>query len=347
MHAHSLMCDINGLELSQEEREILNHPLVGGVILFARNYADPKQLRSLAEEIHAIRSPALLVAVDQEGGRIQRFVEGLTRLPSCAAIGAMYGTDPEHARHVVGQAAWLMAAELCVLGVDFSFAPVVDLDYGVSKVIGDRAFSGDPQTTIELAGLYVQGMRMAGMSAVIKHFPGHGATPLDSHLDLPVDDRSLEEIEHSDLMPFAQLIQAHPAPMGVMAAHILFPQVDAAPAGYSSIWLDDILRGQLGFTGAVFSDDLNMAGAAWAGSDFAQRAEAAAGCDMILVCNNSAGLSQILDGIQSWTDSPVLERRLDAMRSGGECASLSLEELRIIPRWCQAAHVLERLESLE
>ena len=317
-----VMIDIAGTVLTAEDREWLSHPRVGGIILFTRNYASVEQLKALVEEIHALRSPRLLVAVDHEGGRVQRFREGFTRLPAVAGLGAIYDRDPRQALRLAELAGWLMAAELRVVGVDFSFAPVLDLGRGISTVIGDRAFHATPQGVARLAQAYVTGMRNAGMAATGKHFPGHGAVAADSHLALPVDDRSLEEITTEDIYPFRTLITHGLA--GIMPAHVVYPQVDSLPAGVSRFWLGEVLRTRLGFSGVIFSDDLSMVGVAGIGS-YADRAHAAlaAGCDMVLVCNNRAGAIEVLQALESY-DQPLTHLRLVRMhgREGGYSANL-------------------------
>ncbi|MEW5769391.1 MAG: beta-N-acetylhexosaminidase [Pseudomonadota bacterium] len=279
-----VMADVAGLELTQEERERLLHPSVGGVILFKRNYDNPAQLAALCREIHALRSPHLLIAVDHEGGRVQRFREGFTPIPPMRAIGEVWDDHPQRARRLARDAGYVIGAELRAAGVDFSFAPVLDLDYGSSGVIGNRAFHRNAQAVGELAHALVLGLHEAGMSAVGKHFPGHGFVAADSHLAVPVDERGLADMEFSDLLPFRQLIDLGLA--GIMPAHVIYPRVDDKPAGFSHRWLTEILRGEYGFEGVIFSDDLTMEGASVAGG-ITERAIAAlqAGCDMVLVCN--------------------------------------------------------------
>ncbi len=291
-----VMVDVAGLELAPEEREMLAHPLVGGVILFARNYAAPEQLRALTAAIHALRAPPLLVAVDHEGGRVQRFIAGFTRLPPMRALGGVHDRDPALARNLAGALGIVLAAELAEHGVDFSFAPVLDIDFGSSSVIGDRAFHSEPAVVTALAGAFVAGMRRVGMSAVGKHFPGHGFVRADSHQEVPVDERERAVIAAHDLAPYAALI-GHGLG-GVMPAHVIYPRVDARPAGFSPVWLRDILRGELRFRGMIFSDDLSMAGAAVAGGMVERAAAAlAAGCDMVLVCNAPQAAATVLDGL--------------------------------------------------
>lgn len=308
-----LMLDVRAEELSAEEQEILRHPFVGAVILFSRNYFDVPQLKHLVQQINAKRDVPLLLAVDHEGGRVQRFRKGFSRIPPAASFRALWDARHPDGVKQAEQMGWLMAAELRVLGIDFSFAPVLDLDYGSSAVIGDRAYHSSAQGVIALAGAYMQGMHKAGMAATGKHFPGHGYVALDSHTDLPKDERPLVEIIQQDLQPFLDL-----AAMGmeaVMPAHVIYEQVDELPAGFSSIWLQDILRDQYGFDGVIFSDDLNMAATHHMGS-FTERARLAldAGCDMILACNNPMGAIEILDNHTRLEANRRYQTRLERMR---------------------------------
>lgn len=300
-----VMLDVVGLEMTSEERERLRHPAVGGVILFARNYRDPEQLRALVADIHAQRTPPLLVAVDHEGGRVQRFREGFTRLPAPGSFGAGGAHASETARRAARAAATILALELRAHGIDFSFAPVLDLDYGRSRVIGDRAFHADPDVVTQLALAFVHGLADGGMGAVGKHFPGHGFAEADSHVDAPVDPRPLDAIAASDLIPFRRLVSN--GLTAVMPAHVIYPAVDAVPAGFSRRWLQEILRGELGFRGVIFSDDLSMVGAHSAGS-IVDRARAAleAGCDMVLVCNDSASAAILVEGLHRPCSAPSL-----------------------------------------
>ena len=288
-----LMIDLEGSALSAVERELLRHPLVGGVLLFTRNYVEPAQLTALVEEIHAARSPAPIVAVDHEGGRVQRFRAGFSLLPPARRIGHEFDAAPKAGLALARQLGWLMAAELRAHGVDISFAPCVDLDLGVSEVIGDRAFHAQSEAVAQLAVAYVHGMRDAGMGATAKHFPGHGAVAADSHQTLPVDRRGLADLA-GDLAPYRRLI-ANGLP-AVMVGHLLFPAVDPAPASLSARWIRDVLRGQLRFQGVVFADDLSMGGAAAYGDVVTRARQAlAAGCDMLPVCNNRASVTELLD----------------------------------------------------
>jgi len=311
-----LMVDIAGTSLTAEDREVLAHPLIGSVILFSRNYRDRSQLAALTAAIRALRSPHLLVAVDHEGGRVQRFREGFTRLPPLRALGRGYAEDRRAALALVQTAAWLMAAELRAVGVDFSFAPCVDLDYGVSEVIGDRAFHADADVVAALAVAYIAGMREAGMAATAKHFPGHGAVVADSHVALPVDRRDFTGLE-ADLRPYRLLIANHLA--AIMAAHVVFPAVDELPASLSHRWISGVLRGDLGFHGCVFADDLTMGGAAAFG-DVATRARLAyaAGCDVLPICNDRPAVLAVLDGFKPAVLNPASQARLVRMRARGE-----------------------------
>lgn len=328
-----VMLDIEGLSLSSCDREKISHPNTGAVILFSRNYENPAQITALVNAIRACRNGELLIAVDQEGGRVQRLQTGFTRLPPAAR----YAEQPELAE----SAGWLMAMELLAVGVDFSFAPVLDVDCGVSEIIGDRSFSKDCQLTARYAGAFRKGMRKAGMAATGKHFPGHGAVALDSHLALPIDDRDLNTLQNKDLYPFRQLITE--GLEAVMPAHVVYPAVDELPAGFSRIWIQEILRDQLQFSGAVFSDDLSMAAAA-IGGDFPQRALLAqqAGCDMVLVCNQPAAAEQVLEQIPIKKNS-LRNARLTAMRGQ---ARLNREQLLNAPQWQYVSAQINQLNQL-
>ncbi|HEX6549074.1 MAG TPA: beta-N-acetylhexosaminidase [Gammaproteobacteria bacterium] len=332
-----LMVDIEGYTLSAEDREILAHPLIGGVILFTRNYADPQQLLALTDELHGLRNPPLLVAVDHEGGRVQRFRAQFTELPPARLCGTLYDQDSALGLRFTEQVAWLMAAELRAAGVDMSFAPVVDIDSGVSSVIGDRALHRDAAVVGELARAWLLGMRRAGMAACAKHFPGHGAVAGDSHTMLPVDVRSLEEIRSCDLKPYERLMRVDlPA---VMMAHVVYSEVDDIPASLSPYWIGQELRERLGFNGAVFCDDLSMRGAAGVG-DYVARARAAlaAGCDMLPVCNNRAGVVAILDALND-RDDPGRQWRLVRLHGRGH---FSRDDLIAGREWRDARAELAR-----
>lgn len=335
-----LMLDVEGCELCAEDRELLQHPAVGGVILFARNYESTQQVQSLVSEIHAARDPHLLVAVDQEGGRVQRFRDGFTRLPPVGCLGRIFDTDKARAKHLARVTGWLMATELRAVGIDISFAPVLDLDFGVSTIIGNRALHKRPEVVAELAAAYQAGMHDAGMAATGKHFPGHGAVVADSHTDLPEDDRAFEDIEQWDMVPFRRMI--HYGLAAVMMAHIVYSKVDAQPAGFSRVWIKDILRGRYRFQGLVFSDDLSMEGAACAG-DFPSRAFAAleAGCDMVLVCNQRSEAARVADALSGYQD-PVAHSRMVRMHGRH---STGLQDLHADPRWEQAVAAVRGYEE--
>lgn len=325
-----LMVGIGGLSLSAGERRLLGHPRVGGVILFTRNFESPAQLQALTREIHALRSPPLLVAVDQEGGRVQRFREPLTDLPPVARLGRIHDQDPARARSLAESTGWLMAAELRALGVDMSFAPVLDLDRGVSGVIGDRAFHASGEGVADLALAYVRGMRRAGMAATGKHFPGHGSVAADSHVELPVDDRRYVDIEAEDLYPFRRMV-ANDIP-AFMVAHVVYPQVDELPASFSRAWIGEVLRSRLGYQGCVVGDDLEMAGAAGFGS-LPERAVAGAeaGQDLLLLCNALDAATAVADALpEPGPDTGLRLARLHGREGPG------WEALRRSPAW-QAA----------
>ncbi|HEY0943019.1 MAG TPA: beta-N-acetylhexosaminidase [Steroidobacter sp.] len=302
-----LMIDVQGTTLTEEDRELLAHPLVGAVILFTRNFESVEQLQRLVADIRAVRSPPLLVTVDHEGGRVQRFRKGFTVLPSMRVIGRQYDLDPVAGRLLARQCGWLMAAELRAVGIDMSFAPCVDLDYGASTVIGDRSFHRDARIVSELAIAFMGGMREAGMAATAKHYPGHGFVAPDSHVAMPVDRRPLADMDE-DLTPYRRLIDNGLA--SIMAAHVIFTDVDDKPAGFSRRWLQSELRGRLGFEGAIFTDDLSMAGAKVVG-DMPARAKAAleAGCDVLSLCNDRQGVLQVIDSLRGSGD-PLSQVRM-------------------------------------
>ena len=332
-----LMIDLLGTALTAEETELLQHPLVGGVILFTRNYADPDQLTALVADIHRVRTPQLIVGVDHEGGRVQRFRNGFSRLPPVRRIGYEFDLNPKAGIEMARQMAWLMAAELRSLGVDISFAPCVDLDYGASEIIGDRAFHSRPEVVGQLAVAYMHGMRDAGMAATAKHFPGHGAVVADSHLALPVDRRELADMEE-DMAPYRRLM-ANGLP-SVMVAHVLFPAVDGAIASLSSRWIRDVLRGDMRFQGVVFSDDLSMKGAAAAVGDVVSRARAAlaAGCDMLPVCNDRPSVVTLLDRLNV---EPEPASRLRLVRLHGR-EGMTRQDLTMTREWLRSQELLAR-----
>jgi len=334
------MVDIAGTELTPEERERLAHPKVGGVILFSRNYESPQQMEALVKELHGIRRPRLITAVDQEGGRVQRFKKGLTTLPPMRRLGEVYDENPSRGKRLADLCGWLLATELRAMDVDVSFTPVLDLDHGKSQVIGDRAFHSDPEIIAVLAHYFANGMKSAGMSSVGKHFPGHGGVEEDSHHELPKDMRTLEELEAGDLVPFKKMIYYDI--QGIMTSHVLFPKVDDKPVTFSRIWLQDILRKKLGFQGVIFSDDLTMEAAQGAGS-MADRANMAlqAGCDMVLVCNNPQAADEVLEGAKPVND-PASQLRL--VRMHGQ-KMVPLADLFEHENYSQAVDVITRLSA--
>jgi beta-N-acetylhexosaminidase len=331
-----LLIDVAGTALDAADRELLAHPRVGGVVLFKRNYAEPAQLRALVADIQALRTPPLLVAVDQEGGRVQRFRAGFSELPPPRRIGQRFDADPQQGLAMARALGWLMAAELLACGVDLSFVPCVDLDYGLSEVIGDRALHVQGSIVAQLAIAYVHGMREAGMAATAKHFPGHGAVVADSHLALPIDRRELADMEQ-DLLPYRRLIGSGLA--AVMVAHVLFPAVDPLPASFSRRWIEGVLRGQLGFTGLVMADDLTMAGAAAMGGPLERTEQAlAAGCDVVLICNDRAGVERVVQELRREID-PVAQLRLVRMRGHKH---IGFENLAASPAWQSARQWLRQ-----
>ena len=306
--------DPAGTVLTEDDVRRLRHPAVGGVILFAHNFESPAQLQALTQDIRALREPQLLIGVDHEGGRVQRFKEGFTALPAMRALGQLWDRDRDAGREAAQAAGYIIGAELAAHGLDFSFTPVLDLDYGASSVIGDRALHYDPLAVGALAAALIGGLAAGGMGAVGKHFPGHGYAAADSHIAVPTDDRPLAEILRKDLVPYAPAIQAGLA--GVMPAHVIYPRIDAEPAGYSRVWLQEILRDKLGFGGLIFSDDLSMAGASTAGGVAGRaRAALAAGCDMVLLCNDPQGQERLLRSLEE--SAPVPPERLARMRRRG------------------------------
>lgn len=323
-----VILDLLGPELSAEEREILQHPLVGGVILFTRNYADPEQITQLCKEIRAARPSPLLITVDQEGGVVQRFRENFTRLPPMGDLGKLHDESPLASIKLAEECGWLMAAEILSVGIDLSFAPVLDLDKGLNTATGGgRPFHREPNTIITLAKAFIRGMKKAGMKATGKHFPGHGSVTVDSHLEMPVDNRKLDTVINEDLIPFKELM--HTDLDAIMSAHILFPAIDDRPVGFSPKWLTDILRKEFKFTGIIFSDDLNMKGAGF-GGDYSERARAAleAGCDLVLICNNREGAINILDRLPQ--NRIVAADKIAFLRGK---FSLNFEELKASQEW--------------
>lgn len=331
-----IMLDLEKSYIQQEDREVLMHPQTGGLILFSRNYECPQQLGELVNEIRALRA-SLIIAVDHEGGRVQRFKEGFTRIPAMQKLGQFHDCEPEPALALTQDVGWLLAAELIAYGIDMSFAPVLDVDDDFSDVIGDRAFFSTPECVIELAGAFIDGMHSAGMAATGKHFPGHGSVKADSHLDLPVDERSMEEIEAHDVRPFKALIDRLDA---IMPAHILVPAFDDALVGFSKSWLGGYLKEKLGYGGVIFSDDLSMFGATTVG-DIRARVHSAldAGCDVALVCNSRKDAELALEYVEGQADLRG-DSRLWRMRRSEQ---YSLPFLKTQARWQQTVEKLSKL----
>jgi len=325
------MLDVEGVALTPADRELLREPAVGGVILFTRNYESPDQIADLVAEIRALRTPPLLIAVDHEGGRVQRFRSGFSPIPAMRHFGLEYDTDPDTARGLARQAGWLIASELRAAGIDLCFAPCVDLDWGVSEVIGDRAFHRRPEAVADLAAAFSRGLRSAGMAAVAKHFPGHGAVVADSHLQLPVDRREYGDVL-DDMQPYEKLI-SNSIIAGVMLAHVVYREMDDMPAGFSELWIERELRSRLGFGGAVFCDDLSMKATSAYGS-MRRRARRAldAGCDMVLVCNDRRRAEQAVQALNDYSNPLSLVR---LARMHGTSHALR-ETLRASELWQQA-----------
>jgi beta-N-acetylhexosaminidase len=333
------MVDVEGAVLGPDDIDVLSHPLVGSVLLYTRNYMNPNQISELCEAIRALRRPHLLIAVDHEGGRVQRFREGFTALPAARLIGRRFDEDREEGLRCARSVGWLLATELRAVGVDFSFAPCVDLDWGLSEVIGDRAFHRDADAVAALAAASLAGMRDAGMAAVAKHFPGHGAVRADSHVALPIDRRALADLE-ADLKPYRLLIENQLA--GVMMAHVEYPAVDTLPASLSRRWIGDLLRGTLGFHGCVFADDLSMAGVAGSGDVLARaRLALAAGCDVLPILNDRAAVRRVLASFKPDVALPVSQARLVRMRARGAAP----RDLAGDPRWQAAVRSVRELTA--
>lgn len=336
-----VILDIEGLMLTKEDEEVLKHPAVGGVIFFSRNYESPEQLSQVAQHIKSIR-PNCLLCVDQEGGRVQRFIRDFTRLPKLRILGDMVESKTyalAECQKISEKLGLLMALEVRSLGVDLSFTPVLDLDMGISDVMRDRAIHSDPTIVSTLATAYIHGMAKAGMQATGKHFPGHGSVKLDSHLVLPEDQRTFSQIS-LDIQPFKTLIENGIA--AIMPAHIVYPKIDPYPVGFSAYWLQSVLRQKLGFKGAIVSDDLSMEGASGIG-DYATRARTAldAGCDFVLVCNNRKGAINVLEGIRPQFDEVTLRRR-QSLLAKGEVPSW--QQLSKTPLWQEAVTVMDELQ---
>lgn len=331
-----VMVDINGFELTEDDKTLLLNPLVGGVILFTRNFETQSQIFKLIQSIKNLRAPALLVAIDHEGGRVQRFRDPFTVIPALNHLGKMYDNEPTKALDDAEIFGWLTAIELLAFGVDFSFTPVLDIDYAVSGVIGDRAFHSQAKVISKIAAAYIKGLHHAGMKSTGKHFPGHGGTAADSHTDIPVDTREFNELLENDILPFSELI---PDLLdAIMPAHVIYEKVNAIPAGFSPFWLKEVLRDKLKFEGVIFSDDLDMKGASSISEYYAGRAQAAldAGCDMVLVCNNREGALDVINNL-TYSNSDESSQHLLKMRGQD---TMSWDALIQTPQWKDAVNIV-------
>ncbi|MDQ8038901.1 MAG: beta-N-acetylhexosaminidase [Rickettsiella sp.] len=340
----SIFLDLTGVELSPEEREILKHPQLGGIIFFSRNYESPKQLNELVLQIRKFSAQRLLLTVDQEGGRVQRFLDGFTPLPSLGKIGEFYEQQPNEAVTLAKIHGWIMASELLALGIDLSFAPILDLDNNLNQVIGKRSFHSNPNIIVKLAHATIQGIKKAGMSTVGKHFPGHGFVTADTHTHLATDIRTYEEIKKNDLIPFTEL---SPVLDAIMAAHIVYNKVDLEPCGFSSIWLQTILREKLNFSGAIFTDDLSMKAVANKGNIFS-RVELAlrAGCDGLLICNNRKEAIFALEYLESKkNESPNMLHSDKRLQKLFPRRTLDASTLRQTTAWQDAVNLLSKLND--
>jgi len=333
-----VMVDVGDYALTDEDRTLLMNPLVGGVILFTRNFESQTQIYNLIKEIKNIRKPSLLVAIDHEGGRVQRFKDPFTIMPALNVLGKRYDENPDIALEHAEIFGWLTSIELLAFNIDFSFTPVLDVDYGVSGVIGDRAFHYSPTVIAKLATAYIKGMHAAGMVATGKHFPGHGGVSADSHTDIPIDERKLKFLFENDIIPFSELI---PDSLdAIMPAHVVYENINKDPAGFSSFWLKEILRDKLKFQGVIFSDDLDMKGAGCISDDYTVRAQAAlkAGCDMVLVCNNRNAASDVIQNLQYITTEQA-SRHLLKMRGQ---SILNWDDLVQTDHWKQAHDIVSQ-----
>lgn len=339
----TLLIDLKNQELSSEEVELLHHPLVAGLILFTRNFYDRQQIQALIQSVRQRVKKDLLITVDQEGGRVQRFRPGFTQLPAMQAFAELL-SDPQQRLDMAQQAGWQMAAEMVALDIDLSFAPVLDLGHQC-RAIGDRSFHQDAEMTTELATAFIQGMQQAGMAATGKHFPGHGHVIADSHLETPYDERTKADIFSQDLVPFQQLIQQNLL-HAVMPAHVIYSQCDAQPASGSHYWLKEVLRQQLGFQGAIFSDDLGMKGAGFMGN-FVERCEQSlhAGCDLLLLCNEREGVIQVLDNLMLSESQADFRQRQNRLRQLFKRRSFTWATLESTSRWLENHKKLSALQQ--
>lgn len=330
-----IMLDVLGTSLTAEDKELLQHPLVGGLILFTRNYESPEQIAHLTAEIRRAANKELIIAVDHEGGRVQRFREGFSRIPAMGKIWDFAQQDVSRAQKLAKQSAILMALEVQAVGIDISFAPILDIN-DISAVIGDRSFHKNPEIVCQLASAFIEGLHLVGMKATGKHFPGHGSVKADSHIALPIDTRSRHDVFALDMLPFKTLI-ANKQVDALMPAHVIFPDIDHEAVGFSSYWLKTILRNQLGFNGVIFSDDLSMEGAACVGG-YVERAEAAqqAGCDMLLLCNNRTSCIDVIDNANIIIDEQSNQRLMKLLKT----STSGLNELANNARWQHARDVL-------
>ena len=333
-----VMIDVSGYTLTDDDKKLLLNPSVGGIILFSRNFESDKQVYHLIKEIKELREPALLVAIDHEGGRVQRFKDPFTIIPALNVLGEKYDEDPEVAIKHAEVFGWLTSIELLAFNIDFSFTPVLDVDYDVSGIIGDRAFHSSPAVIAKLAAAYIQGMHQAGMAATGKHFPGHGGVSADSHTDIPVDGRELDFLFANDIIPFSELIPDFLD--AIMPAHVIYEKITKEPAGFSPFWLKEILRNKLKFEGVIFSDDLDMKGASFISEDYSIRAQTAlnAGCDMALVCNNRVAAIEVIENLQC-TITEQTSQHLLKMRGK---KTMTWNELIKTNNWQQAIDVISQ-----
>jgi len=330
-----IMLDVLGTSLTAEDKELLQHPLVGGLILFTRNYESPEQIAQLTADIRKAANKELIIAVDHEGGRVQRFRDGFSLIPAMGKIWNFANQNVARAQELAKQSAILMALEVQAVGIDISFAPILDID-DISAVIGDRAFHKSPEVVCQLASAFVDGLHLVGMKATGKHFPGHGSVQADSHIALPIDPRPADEIFSLDMLPFKTLINSNKVD-ALMPAHIIFPEVNHEAVGFSAYWLKNILRKDLGFNGVIFSDDLSMEGASCVGG-YVERAEAAqqAGCDMLLLCNNRESCIEVIDNANISIDEISNQRLLGLLKT----STSGLSELKSNAHWQHAHKVL-------